>query len=139
MRRSGKLKFVNKLARQRVSRLYRRPEQVRLLHILGATTLTLGFVRHKNTNFPLTIILSRGRLLRREHFKAISNNSTILLANDIRWAIALQGRNYENDVVSAYEYDEKLKEMGWVVRYIPERWLWQNPFKVRAEVTRFLS
>jgi very-short-patch-repair endonuclease len=61
-----------------------------------------------------------------------------VLANDIRMAIQVEGPEYERQVVAMYERDEKLREQGWVVRYIPQRWLWENPAKVRQAVKQFV-
>jgi very-short-patch-repair endonuclease len=130
-RRALKQRLTTKLAS-----LYPDPQQTRLENILGATTVTCG--RFRRNGKPLTITLSRGRLLRSERFRRSVVDDMGVLANDIRMAIQVEGPEYERQVVAMYERDEKLREQGWVVRYIPQRWLWENPAKVRQAVKQFV-
>lgn len=113
------------------------PIETRLVEILGGTTLTIGRIRKHGR--PMTLIVNRGRLLRSEKFRRAALDGMGVLANDVKWAIAIQGPEYERDVVTAYERDELLREQGWRVRYIPARWLWENPAKARRDVLQFLA
>lgn len=108
------------------------------MEILGGKALTVHAVRDKKTGLPLTIILSRGPVLRREHFRR-TGDRLILFSNDIKWALAVQGREYERDVVAAYERDEKLREAGWRIKYIKADWLWNKPDLVKRDVLQFLA
>lgn len=121
----------------RYERLFPSPIEVRLIEILGGSTFTIGTIRRGDRQ--LTITLSRGKLLRSERFRRAVLDGKGVLANDVKWAIAIQGPEYERDVVAAYEHDELLKEQGWRVRYIPARDLWQSPTRVRSSVQQFLA
>lgn len=121
----------------RYERLFPAPVQVRLLEILGGTTITIGAIRHNNR--PLTLTLSRGRLLRSAKFRRQVLDGFGVLANDIKWAIAIQGPEYERDVVAAYERDEKWAEQGWRVAHVRIHDIWQNPNAVRDNLTPFFS
>jgi hypothetical protein len=113
------------------------PVQVRLIEILGGTTITIGAIRRHN--MPMTITLSRGRLLRSSRLRRGYLDGMGVLANDIQWAIAIKGPEFERDVIMAYERDEKLQQMGWRLAYISARDIWQNPARVRASILPFLN
>lgn len=119
-------------------KLYPKPTDVRLIQVLGGVTLTIGFMRDRVTGYPLTIVFSKGRLLKSEHFRRAVLDNMGVLANDVKRAIALQGVEYERDVVAAYERDERLKSAGWNVLHIPAHWLWTDPSKVRQTVGNFV-
>lgn len=102
------------------SRLFMTPAEVRLLHILGGSTVTLGFLRDRETSLPVTLIVSRGRLLRREGFKrrVMVAGQMLSFANARGLAITLL-QGYENDVLAYMEQSEQLAEAGWRVCYVP--------------------
>lgn len=129
-------------ARARLTRaylsLYPKATEIKLIEIMGGKTLTLDFIVSRKNGRPLTLILSRGSTLRREHFRR-TGDSLILFSNDLKWALALQGRDYERDVVAAYERDTELRAEGWHIMYIPVNWLRDDPAKVRHAVTGFLA
>ena len=117
--------------------LFQAPVEVRLVEILGGTTLTIGAFR-RNGN-PLTITLSRGRLLRSKRFRRAVLDGNGILANDVRWAIQILGADYERDVVAAYERDEWLEQHGWRLGYIREYDIWNRPANVMRDMTAFIS
>ena len=119
-----------------IETLFPPADETRLIEVLGGTTITIGGLRRNGRQ--LTIVLSRGGLLRSERFRRAALNSDGVLANDIQWAIKIRGHEYERDVVSAYELDERMKADGWRVRNIPARWLYEQPEKVRSIVQSFI-
>lgn len=121
----------------RYERLFPSPVHVRLIEILGGTTITIGTIRRGNR--PMTITLSRGRLLRSRKFRRAVLDGMGCLANDVKWAIAIQGPDYERDVVSAFERDEKLEAAGWRLAYVQVRDVWHNPERVRASLMPFFN
>lgn len=112
------------------------PIDSRLLEILGGTTLTIGALRHNG--YPLTLTLSRGRLLRSERFRRQVLGGKGVLASDVKWAIQIMGPEYERQVVSMYERDEKLEAAGWRLLYVRWQDVWHNPKRVRRDVLQFL-
>lgn len=135
--RKSKLQQLKAKLTARYNLLFPEPVETRLLQVLGGSTLTIGAVRRGNK--PMTITLSRGRLLRSERFRRSVVDDMGVLANDLRWAISVQGKDYEMDVVKAYEKDERLEAAGWRLMYINARELWQNPDLARQNVMRFLG
>lgn len=111
--------------------------EVRLVEILGGTTFTIGAIRRHNR--AMTITLSRGRLLRSSRFRRGVLDGMGVLANDVQWAVAIMGPEYEHDVVNAFERDEKLEAAGWRLAYVSVRDIWQNPGKVRDNLRPFLT
>jgi hypothetical protein len=120
----------------RYVRMFPDPLETRLIQIRGGTTLTIGTLRREGR--PFTVVISNGRLLRSERFRRSVIDDQGMLANDLKWAIKLQGPEYERDVVAAYERDEAMAEAGWIVKTIPVRWLYENPNKVRTSVRQFI-
>lgn len=106
--------------------------QVRLIEILGGTTITIGGIRHNGR--AMTITLSRGKLLRSAKFRRAVLDGMGCLANDIKWAIAIEGPEFERDVVLAYERDEKLKAAGWRLAYVRPSDIWHKPDNVRQRL-----
>jgi very-short-patch-repair endonuclease len=121
----------------RYERLFPTPVQVRLIEILGGTTFTIGAVRRNNR--PLTLTLSRGRLLRSRRFRRRVVDGTGALANDIKWAVMIQGPEYERDVLAVFERDEKLEAQGWRLAYVTARDIWNRPDKVRQNLLPFFA
>lgn len=132
-------KYLRDLASRRWSNCFPKPAEVRLLSILGGSSLTLGFIKSRETGYPLTLVLSRGPVLRAEKFKFAAGGSLINLANDIKWGLCIEGAEYEHDVVTAQEMRDYLTGRDWHLLYIPERWLWSNPAKVRDMVLQFVA
>lgn len=117
---------------------YTSPDEIRLEQILGATTVTFGRFRDKETGFPLSFVLSRGHILRSEKFRRSVLDDRGVLANDVKMALAIQGPDYERDVISAMERDEYLAGKGWAIRWIPRHLLYTDPNRVRAIVNQFI-
>ncbi len=141
MRQRTRRKLIGKLKEQlnnKTKQLYATPAEVRLIQIMGGRTLTIHALRSAKSGLPVTLVLSRGKYLRREHFRR-TGDRLILFSNDIKWALALQGREYERDVVAAYERDQKMQANGWRVKYIRADWLWNKPELVRQDVLQFLA
>lgn len=116
----------------RYERLFPSAVDVRLVEILGGTTFTIGGIRRNGR--AMTITISRGKLLRSRKFRRAVLDGMGVLANDVRWAIAIQGPEYERDVVAAFERDEKLAAAGWHVAYVQLRDVWHNPDHVRQNL-----
>lgn len=136
--KTSQLSRIRHTLAERYELLFPAPSEVRLMQILGATTVTIGRWRHKKTGRPLTFVLSRGHLLRSEKFRRSVVDGNGVLANDVRMAITIRGPEYERDVVAAYERDEYLKNKGWTIKAIPQSWLLSNPKKVRTSVLQFI-
>lgn len=123
--------------RSRYLQCFIEPAEVRLLEIVGGTTLTIG--RIKRDGKPMTIVLTHGKLLRSENFKRVAiDNKSILYMNDVNHAIMIQLDDYKQDIVKEQELSEKFMEAGIVVRYIPQRWLENNPMKALSSVQQFI-
>jgi len=110
---------------------------VRLIQILGGTTITIGGIRKGNT--PMTITVSRGKLLRSKRFRRAVLDGRGVLANDVQFAIQVMGPEYERDVVTAYERDERLEDNGWHLAYVQLRDIWNDPGKVRRNLVPFFD
>lgn len=124
--------------KQWLMRHYQSPDQIRLEQILGATTITFGRFRDKQTGYPLSFVLTPGLLLKSEKFRRTVLDDRGVLANDVKLAIAIQGPEYEHDVVYAYERDQYLAEQGWTIKLIPRSWLYNDPAKVRRTISQFI-
>lgn len=113
------------------------PAEVRLLEIVGGTTLTIG--RIKRDGKPMTIVLTHGKLLRSEKFKKVAiDNKSILYMNDVNHAIMVQLDDGKMDIVKEQELSEKFMAAGIRVRYIPQRWLENNPMKALTSINQFI-
>lgn len=113
-------------------------EEVRIIQVLGGTVVTIRRIRDKETHRPLRIVVRQPRILKREHFRR-TGDSLILFSNDLKMGLAIQGREYERDVVAAYERDQFLISMGWRVRYIRAKDLFHNPEVAKRSILQFLN
>lgn len=121
----------------RYERLFPPFIETRLIEILGGTVITIGSRRHNGRQ--MKIIISRGKLLRSRKFRKTVLDGMGVLANDVKWAIAVYGSEYERDVVAAYERDEKLEREGWRVAYIRRDDIEKNPTKVLENLLPLFS
>lgn len=111
--------------------------EVRLLEVLGGTTLTIGAIQRGGRT--CTLILSKGRLLRSERFRRVAADSRMVLwMNDVGQILAVQGRDYEHDIVKYFEADEALKQQGFRVQWLPELWLEKMPTRALRAVQNFV-
>lgn len=121
----------------RYERLFPAPIETRLIEVLGGTVITVGSRRHNDRQ--MKIIISRGKLLRSRRFRNTVIDGMGVLANDVQWAIAVRGPEYQRDVVAAYERDERLKAAGWRVAYINYLDIENNPRQVYEKLLPFVT
>jgi very-short-patch-repair endonuclease len=117
--------------------LFPSPVETRMIEVLGGKCLTIDSVRDKETGRKMVIVWKQPKLLKKEHFRR-TGDKLVIYSNDLKMGLAIQGREYERDVLAAQERDEMLSEHGWRVRYIKASWLWNDEPKVRAAVTQFI-
>lgn len=128
---------VKAALRSRYLQCFIEPSEVRLLTILGGSVLTIGQI--KRDGRPMSIVFSHGKLLKSEHFKKIAlDNQSILYMNDVNHAIMVQMDGYKQDIVKEQMLSDKFMEAGIRVRYIPQRWLENNPMKALQSVNQFI-
>lgn len=113
-------------------------EEVCLIKVLGGTILTIRRIRDKETHRPLRIVVRQPRILKREHFRR-TGDTLVLFSNDLKMGLAVEGREYERDVVAAYERDEFLQSMGWRIRYIRAYDLFHRPEIAKRSILQFLN
>lgn len=131
------IKKIKSSLHARYASLFPNPAEVRLLEVCGGITLTIGKIKRHGR--PMTIIFSEGRLLKSEQFQRIAlDNKAILYMNDINQVIAIQGNDYERNIVKYQELEDSLLERGMRVRYIPQRWLESNPMRALESIQQFI-
>lgn len=130
---SWRLKYA---LNERVDMLFPNPLAVRLLNALGASTVTIGRVRkgHK----PMTIVLSKGRLLASENFKLDTLNGQVCLINDVRFVIGVESDDYHSDIVLGQQLDDWLADHNYHALWIPKRWIQGDPSRVRQFVAQYI-
>jgi very-short-patch-repair endonuclease len=137
--------YYKKKAMWRRSRiLFPSPAEVRFVEIMGGRCLTIKSIRLSSTNFPLTIIVSFGRTLRREMVEREVQVGAYyvdfgFITGAGQQAIEIDGQNFHMDIVKEQERDEYLSRYGWRVLHIQAIDLYRKPDAVRERVVNFLA
>lgn len=124
--------------------LFPSPAEVEFIRIMGGRVITFERLKHPQTHFPAVIVLSMGRVLRRN-----------LVNREVRvgkhWVdfgavtpyykrgIEIDGEQYHNDIVAQIERDEYFANYGWSVLHIKAVEVRNQPDKVQRLVLDFLS
>jgi hypothetical protein len=124
--------------RQRL--LYPSPAEVRLIRLMGGRVLSLPFIRHPQTGFPMAKVLSMGKVFNRElvQREVRVGSKYVDFGNDLKRGIEVDGQEYHKDIVVQVERDEYFARYGWRVLHIPARDLWLHADKVYWQVLDFL-
>lgn len=132
MKHSRRLRYIfrdiKKFIQNRIERAFLDADEVRLINLLGGSTVTLGFIKNRHDQ-PITIVLSRGKLLRSEHF-TFNPHGLISFVNDIQRGIILGPR----DIL----VEQELSEKGYYVTFVEPRQLWGNAGLVQRDLQRFI-
>lgn len=136
--------------------LFPSPAELKLIEIMGGKIVTINWLRHPNTDFPLAFVWSLGRALSSQHFnrEVRSGKYYIDFGNDILWGIEVDGKNWHRDIVREYDRGEYLTgfcnkqcprhcnkhgNLGWRIKHIPAVRLWAEPAVVQVDLLRFLN
>ena len=130
--------LTKRLERWAEKKLFPRSAEIRLLNALGGSTLTIGRIRSPKTKQPMTLILSRGRLLRRKRFERMNDSMFLFGSKAKKYVLALQTPAAHRDIVAEMETEDNLHNAGWHVSWIAPEELQKDPRKVRHQVLQFL-
>lgn len=124
--------------------LFPSPAEVRFIQIFGGTVLIFKNIRHYRTKFPLTIVVSLGRVLRRELIKREVRAGAMYIdyafVNEyVKRGIEIDGKAWHRDVVREQQRDEYLNNRGWKILHIDAADLYRRPEWVKKRVLMFLS
>lgn len=114
---------------------------------MGGLVLNVPFVKSSRTGFCLALVLSMGKILKRElvqrEVRIGRYYADYCVATPFyRCVIEIDGSRFHSskmDIVYDQEREDYLHEQGFVIMRIPARRLWREPLRVRAEVLRFLK
>ena len=121
--------------------LFMSPAEARFIEMMGGRVLVVEwFVSPLNNNYPLTIVLSMGKLLRREKVRreVRVGKCFIDFGNDIRRGIEIDGRDYHQDVLKEQARNEYVAEYGWRLLHIQAGDMYRSPDYVKRKVIAFL-
>lgn len=124
--------------------LFPSPAEVDFIRIMGGKVITVNWLKHYKTGFPLVVVISLGKLLRRN-----------LVAREVRvgkcWVdfgsvtpyykkgIEIDGEQYHKDIVKQMERDEYFANYGWRVLHIKAVQVRNEPDTVQRKVLEFLA
>lgn len=125
--------------------LFPSPAEVKFIEIMGGIVLTLPFIKSIKTGFPLTFVLSMGKLRRERVHREVRIGryfaDMCVITPFYRRVIEIDGQASHSkrmDIVYDQNRDDYLRSRGFAVMRIPARRLWREPKKVRKDVLRFL-
>lgn len=103
--------------------------------------MTVRFIRHPGTGFPLRVVLSMGRLFKNEQVEreVRVGKYWVDFGNDIQRGIEVDGAAYHRDVIAEAERAKYFAARGWIVLRITARQIVENPAGVRRAVQEFLT
>lgn len=143
--------YFKMLRWQNVYRRYKRlvfpsPAEMRLIELMGGKVLRVNFIKEPRNKFPMTIVLNRGHLFRREKIKREVGYGSywVDFANDINRIIEVDGSEYHMDVVADFDREVAIKELcrrrkmdARILRIRPFE-MYQNPNLIQQKVLGFL-
>lgn len=120
------------------------PAEIRFIEIMGGKVITFDWVKHHRTNFALGIVITLGKILKREHIEREVRIGKYYVdfgvANKYyKRAIEIDGRNFHRDIVKEQERDDYCAGFGWSILHIQATDLWQQPDIIQRQVLKFLS
>ena len=121
--------------------LFTSPAETRFIRLMGGKVIVFEWIRLPyGQHFPLTIVLSMGRIMRREHVKreVPAGYYCIDFGNDVGRGIEVDGREYHMDVIKEQKRDEALYGMGWRILHIRADELWRSPAVVQRKAIDYL-
>ena len=124
-------------------KLFPSPAEIEFIRIFGGKYFTVSWIKDPRTGFPLTIITSIGKLLRRELIKHEVRVGRYYLdfaaiTKYYRKAIECDGKQW-HDIVKDQDRDEYLLNYGVAVMHIQAAKIWREPNLVQREVLNFLA
>jgi hypothetical protein len=125
--------------RQRL--LFMSPAEIKFIHIMGGRVVTFDHIKAPRTGFPLAVVITMGRTLRRERIEreVRVGKCFIDFGNDIKRGIEIDGRNFHMDIVKEQERDDYCAGYGWSLLHIQAGDLYRNPNQVQRDVLKYLS
>lgn len=113
---------------------------MRFIEIMGGRVLTIGKLKSRRTGFPMTFVLSMGKVLKDEQFRreVRVGKYYIDFGNDVCWGIEIDGKKWHMDVVADFERESYLYQRGWRIKRIDAVKLWNQPDQVQREILQFL-
>jgi very-short-patch-repair endonuclease len=118
------------------------PAEARFVRIMGGRVLTVSWLASPiNNRFPVSIVLSLGRDLKREKMRREVRVGAMYIdfGNDIRRGIEIDGRRYHRDVLKEHERNKYVAQYGWRLLHIDASEMYRSPEYVRRKVIAFLS
>lgn len=125
--------------RRLVRLLFPSPAELKLITIMGGRVLK--FKRFQMHGFPLAIVYRQPTLFRAEHVKREVRCGRYYtdFANDVGWAIEVDGSVYHMDEVAEYEREIYMYGRGWRLLRIRAPRLWNDKAGVQRDVISFLT
>lgn len=111
------------------------------MRLMGAKIITVDKLKGPGLHFPIAIVISRGKLLRQHKIQreVRCGKHYVDFANDIGWALEVDGKQYHLDVVADFDRDAYLLERGWRVLHVQAARIWNDPAGTKAIVLKYLS
>lgn len=124
--------------------LFPSPAEVQFARVMGGKAITIDHIKHPQTGFPLTIITSMGKTLRREFVQREVRVGAMYVdfGFETRYskkAIEIDGDAFHRDIVREQERDEYCRERGWKLLHIQAADIYREPDLVQRRVMKFLA
>lgn len=130
--------------RKRRRLLFPSPAEVELIRIMGGRYITLSWITDPRTDFPLTIVLTLGTILKREMIRREVRVGAMYIdfGVETRWyrkGIEVDGRLFHMDIVKEQERDEYVRQYGWNLLHINAGEIYREPDRVQQKILKFLA
>lgn len=139
-----KLHYVKKSWWRKNRILFPSPAEVQFIRIMGGKAIVIDHIKHPHTGFPLAIITSMGKILRREFVQrevrvgAMYVDFAFQTKYD-RKAIEIDGKSFHRDIIKEQERDDYCRQYGWKLFHIQAVDIYREPNLVQQRVINFLA
>ena len=130
--------------RKRMRLLFPSPAEVRFIELMGGKALTFKYIKSTKNRFPLTFILSLGKVLDRENVQREVRAGAMYIDFGVetpyyKLGIEIDGKNFHRDIVREIKRDEYCAEYGWKLLHIQADILYRQPYVVQQNVMQWLN
>jgi len=130
--------------RKRRRLMFPSPAEVELIRIMGGKCIIIDHVKDRRTGFPLVIVTSMGRILKRELIMREVRVGAMYLdfAVATPWykkGIEVDGKQWHQDIVQEQQRDDYLRQYGWQLLHIQAASIYREPSLVQRRILKFLA
>lgn len=141
---SHKLHYAKKDWWRKNRILFPSPAEVQFVRVMGGKAIVIDHLKHPQTGFPLTIVTSMGKTLRREYARREVRVGAMyvdfgFVTRYSKKGVEIDGADFHRNIVYEQDRDDYCRQRGWKLLHIQAADLYRAPKLVKKRVIKFLA